>query len=265
MGRKTVYFAVLLGLFLPTGLRAAETVLFSKGYFRRVGWDIAALPGSVGRASGKHLLLAGGVVGLTMAAYSFDAESREEFGGSNGNDRFSDVSASVKHFGDYKNIAPIIAGSWIGGLATGSPVLHKIAADGFEANLIAAGLITPGLKLLVGRSRPNHQSSSRDINPFSGASSFPSGHTTGAFAMAAVIDAALRPKFGYWQTPLLFSAAALTGASRVYDQKHHPSDVVVGAAIGTAVGYWVSGRARRRDRDLRVEWGVSDARLTYRF
>jgi membrane-associated phospholipid phosphatase len=71
--------------------------------------------------------------------------------------------------------------------------------------------------------------------------SFPSGHTSTAFAAAAA----------YWSTVhrrgvasqhrveivSLFLLAASTGALRVAAHKHFPTDVVAGAALGTAVGW----------------------------
>lgn len=59
------------------------------------------------------------------------------------------------------------------------------------------------------------------------AHSFPSGHTTTAFAIAVV--AAQRER--RWAIPLLL-LAALVGYSRVYVGAHFPSDVLGGAVLG---------------------------------
>jgi len=62
--------------------------------------------------------------------------------------------------------------------------------------------------------------------------SFPSGHTITAFAMAVSL-------FHYYpaMAPVLLFAAASVAASRVLLGMHYPSDVVVGAMIGTGLGY----------------------------
>jgi undecaprenyl-diphosphatase len=60
-------------------------------------------------------------------------------------------------------------------------------------------------------------------------SSFPSGHAASAFTAATVLA-------GGPATPLLFTLAAAVAASRVYVRMHHLSDVVVGAALGVAIG-----------------------------
>ncbi|MBE3583174.1 MAG: phosphatase PAP2 family protein [Limnochordaceae bacterium] len=58
--------------------------------------------------------------------------------------------------------------------------------------------------------------------------SFPSGHTTAAFAMAGVLSAA-----GPWVSGLVWPLAVLVGISRMYLGHHYPSDVLVGAFLGT--------------------------------
>jgi undecaprenyl-diphosphatase len=60
-------------------------------------------------------------------------------------------------------------------------------------------------------------------------SSFPSGHATSAFTAATLLA-------GGPATPLWFGLAATVAASRVYTRMHHTSDVVVGAAVGIAMG-----------------------------
>jgi len=61
------------------------------------------------------------------------------------------------------------------------------------------------------------------------AHSFPSGHTTTAFAMALIIAYIINRKFWSILLPLL---ALLAGYSRVYLAQHFPTDIFAGMCIG---------------------------------
>jgi len=64
-------------------------------------------------------------------------------------------------------------------------------------------------------------------------SSFPSGHTATAFAIATVFIILIKNK--KWQLPIM-AAAVLVGYSRIYLAQHFLMDVMVGAIIGTLSG-----------------------------
>ena len=81
-------------------------------------------------------------------------------------------------------------------------------------------LLSEGLKALVREKRPD--SDAHD--------SFPSGHATAAFAVAAA-ESAFHPR----QAPLWYLGAALIAASRVRLRRHTVGDVAAGAALGFGV------------------------------
>lgn len=58
--------------------------------------------------------------------------------------------------------------------------------------------------------------------------SFPSGHSTAAFCSAAVLSGAIPELSG-----LFYTIASLVALSRVYLGMHYPSDVLIGALLGT--------------------------------
>lgn len=84
------------------------------------------------------------------------------------------------------------------------------------------------LKVTIQEPRPNDRSDTK---------SFPSGHTTAAFAFSSVVTA----EHGFFPYGLMATAlATLTGLSRINDNKHYLHDVVAGATIGTVFGLGVS-------------------------
>ena len=107
-------------------------------------------------------------------------------------------------------------------------------------SVIASGIITPAIKPVAGRSRPRDNNGAYNFKPFSNAnSSFPSGHTTEAFALASVIANHYDET---WVTCTSYSIAGLVGLARIYHQAHFASDVLAGAMIGTLVGKSVVAR-----------------------
>ena len=93
-------------------------------------------------------------------------------------------------------------------------------------SLATGAIVTTSLKAIVNRKRPlqgNNEKTSRWD------SSFPSGHTTSAFAMATAYGLQDRELLA----PLLIGAAAV-GFSRIYLGEHYFLDVIIGAIIGTA-------------------------------
>ena len=132
-------------------------------------------------------------------------------------------------------------------LAAYTGAKHCIAvASGTEALLIAQGTVGI-LKGLAGRARPEvsieDERSFRLGRGFRDASdhyrSFPSGHSAMGFAAAAAVTSETSnwwPNSTWFIAPVMYGGATLIAASRMYNNKHWASDVVMGAAIGTFAG-----------------------------
>ncbi len=119
------------------------------------------------------------------------------------------------------------------------------------------------MKYLTGRQRPSyydpvtHQNNNifhgpfyqfqKDKNgtkpPTESYTSFPSGHTTVAFAAATVF--AMEYKDTKWAPILAYSASSLIGLSRIMQNAHWASDVLVGAALGFLCGRQVVNNYHR--------------------
>lgn len=127
---------------------------------------------------------------------------------------------------------------------------------------ITSGLIETGLKYLTGRQRPSYydphhpESEPYFHGPaFSGghnvygqklSTSFPSGHTTVAFAVATVF--AKQYKNIAWVPPVAYGAATLVGLSRITENKHWTTDVIVGATLGYLCGRQVVNNYHRFEK-----------------
>lgn len=102
------------------------------------------------------------------------------------------------------------------------------------ASLLTTAGITFALKYAVNRPRPYVTYSSIDNVMDPDSPSFPSGHTSDAFATATSVSLAF-PKW-YVITPS-FLWAGFVGYSRMHVGVHYPSDVAVGAIIGVGTSY----------------------------
>jgi len=159
-----------------------------------------------------------------------------------------DVAAVFKEVGE-----PAV---WVGVPAAiaGVGLLTKndgMARTGLRAVTSAAlaGLVANGLKIVVGRERPIEADATPfEFEPFelsADDASFPSGHTSTAFGLAASLAMDVRPT---WAKVGLYTVATGTAWSRVYNNKHWFSDVVAGALVGIGSAKLVRG-------DWQV-WGI---------
>ncbi|MDA8400290.1 MAG: phosphatase PAP2 family protein [Actinomycetota bacterium] len=114
---------------------------------------------------------------------------------------------------------------------------RTIIATGIESVLV--NLL---FKSLFRRHRPEHNGPRPLPLRIPRTSSFPSGHTTAAFCAAAL----LAENDPLW--PAYYVMASVVAASRIYVRIHHPSDVLAGIAVGTALGH-IGRRISPLERD----------------
>jgi membrane-associated phospholipid phosphatase len=133
------------------------------------------------------------------------------------------------------------AGLWGTGLAARN---RTVAEMGFHtlASIAVTQQVTQLLKGAFGRSRPYYSADSMPNDWQWGTGfgqsdrrSFPSGHSSLAFASATALSHELSqawPKAGRVATPLLYAGATGAALARVYHDQHWASDVTLGAAVG---------------------------------
>ncbi len=213
-----------------------------------VGWNahfFSSIPGDAGRIvtaparwSASEWGEAAAVAGVGIALYAED-ERIQGWMQRRRSQTTNRVAKLVKPFGrEYVAIGLV-------GFAIASPFVDdervkRTALLGGES-MIFAGLGYEGLQLLTSRPRPD-TGAGRDAwgGPKGhGNHSFPSGHTTAAFAFATIVADEWKAVPGI---PLLaYTLATGVGLSRMNDDAHWASDAFTGAVLGyfsaTAVEY----------------------------
>lgn len=149
-----------------------------------------------------------------------------------------DIANVTKYFGQAEVVLPVTGGLILVGLIAKKPgVLH--AGYRVGASVLVAGVVTQLFKYPIGRVRPYDTDDEWDFEPFSGSNAMWSGHTATAFAFATALSQEIKNP---WATVGLYTLATGTAWSRVYENQHWVSDVLVGAAVGVASAKLATGR-----------------------
>jgi membrane-associated phospholipid phosphatase len=165
-------------------------------------------------------------------------------------DDFQNFETTHKPLGKFSKY-----GDWAGQLVpnvlyAGGMILasyHEVPRAGTRAQLMItatteAVLITTVLKYAIREKRPD--SGQR--------TSFPSGHTTSAFAFASIVGA----EHGWrWGVPA-YALATYVGWSRINDNQHFLQDVLAGATIGMSTGLGVYYRHRHEHPGGESSWNL---------
>jgi membrane-associated phospholipid phosphatase len=194
----------------------------------------------------KDAVLAGGFVGATVLMFPLDKRAAHAL-----LDSTTQANRFLKHTTTDVEVITSPGAYLIGGALYVVGRLGKwdrvadLGWHGTEAILFSQG-VTTLLKGAVGRGRPflSNGTDPGDYHPgkgFAGGgwSSFPSGHTSTAFAAAAAVTNETSrwwPRSVWIVGPLMYGGATAVGLSRMYHNRHWGSDVLLGAAIGTFSG-----------------------------
>ncbi len=207
---------------VPQPVRIGSSLPPVRSLFTELAGNVA----SVRTADNALVMIAAGAAASVLHPY--DARITGSVAGS---------PALTRFFGPGEVIGGI--GVQLGGsmatYALGRITKHQRTAH-VGADLVRAQLVTQGftqlVKLSVNRSRPDGDQWS-----------FPSGHSSGTFASAAVLQRHLGWKVG---VPA-YAVAAYVAGSRLAERRHFPSDVIVGAGLGIVSARAVTvGRGRSR-------------------
>lgn len=150
----------------------------------------------------------------------------------------------------------VSAAGYVLGVVIKDDKVKRIAKVALKATIIS-GLITRAAKMTFSRTRPNSADSPYEFGGFDISNSnvsFPSGHTTTAFAFATIIAEHYKEKSKVIPV-LAYAAATMAGWSRVHDNAHWASDVAVGALIGHLTAKLIYAHEYNTDRN--EKWDMS--------
>lgn len=198
-------------------------------FIKATAEDFIALP----KRRSTWVILGAGA-GLAALAHPLDDEVNPKLSGSASAARFFSAG---KHLGaTYTQVGVGIGfyliGRFVVPAVEGEPRTNKWSHLGFDllrAQILSQAVVH-GMKRVARRDRPTGE-----------CCAFPSGHAGSAFAAAAVLERHLGFRLA-WPT---IAIATYVGASRLHDNRHYLSDVVFGAAVGTATGWTIVGRHGR--------------------
>ena len=170
-----------------------------------------------------------GVAASTGLALALDRRIRDRL--SDPHDRIGRTLSDVGNgFGDGAIVYSSLLALTLGGKVAGHDGVYGVGMRALQSTL-AGGAAAILLKNAIGRERPN----SSPLDPYRfhlfqfKDNSFPSGHTTVAFALATSLA---RETPDQWTDLGFFTLAALTAYARMHDDKHWASDVIFGAGVG---------------------------------
>ena len=234
-----------------------NTKLTASSYFILIGSDLKQAFTKPFHMKKKDWLNAGGFV-LLEVGLSFTDESVQsnilQF--RNNSKTVRNISNYVTQFGGLYEVYTLVGLGAYGAVFKKNKLVTTtfLATQAYITGEAVAGVV----KFFTGRQRPDYFISATANpeptfrGPFSGVkdlsgntinSSFPSGHTTVAFAAATVFAMEYKDK------PLIpiisYTAATLIGLSRITENRHWFSDVFAGAVLGFFTGKQVSDNYHR--------------------
>jgi len=200
------------------------------------------------RYSLAQWLTVAGVFTLTASAHFFDEPVRS-VARAHQTPTLTRIFTIGEFYGNPIGAGALGGGLYLAGLSSGN-TSTRLTGRAVLESVLYASLLTQVLKMTLGRSRPYQNTGARDFHglAFSNAQwSFPSGHTTIAFATSASLSVRLKRPLA---TAALFTLALLTTGQRLYDDQHWLSDTLFGAAIGTSIGLAVGKLVNAEERNL---------------
>ena len=217
----------------PTLDKTPDTgkVELDREYFKSYFTDTVHILSSPLRWDKTDWLTAAAVVGAAAGLYAYDSDI-QVWSQKNRNDTTDRIAKIFTPFGNGLYTVPALGLFYAYGYAADDSKARKTALLGIESFIVSSAF-TGVLKFATHRYRPSDggRYDQWDGPSFSGSNlSFPSEHTSSAFAIATVL--ANEYNDNIFVGALSYSVATMVALSRINDNEHWASDVFFGAAIG---------------------------------
>ncbi|MBL4710880.1 MAG: phosphatase PAP2 family protein, partial [Flavobacteriales bacterium] len=179
----------------------------------------------------KEWITFGAVLGIATAT-SFLDESASDFFQRNQSDYLNPFAELGDFIGQPEHQGPFLLAFWSVGVSINNKWMRETSSM-MAASMATSGLLTAFGKEAFGRARPNKGEGSNSFKLFAGKDyhSLPSAHTTLSISSAWVLARQVKPLA--LKIPL-YAIPVVVGWSRIYDNAHWFSDVVVSSALAIA-------------------------------
>lgn len=249
---QCLFRIALLGVLFSTGFAAAAQTLpapppdlgkpsLEKEFFRNILRDqkaIWAAPVQLERNDAKWVIPSG--IGA-MALFTTDRITGDEIAEF---DSGLKASRIISYPGSTYGVGTVAATFYIIGRKTNNSRARETGILTAEA-AIDGLIVSSALKVSTQRARPDAQRERSEF--FDGGSSFPSGHSVQAWAVATVIANEYHDR----RTIQLaaYGVASAVSLARFTAGKHYISDVVIGSLLGYGIGQYVYRTHHHKEAD----------------
>lgn len=178
----------------------------------------------------------GAALGAVAFAYQYDEEVRDHF------ETATVPPGETPDTHDSRDAAPAalaLGGTWVAAVLLDDDDGRREAGSMLEAAALS-GAAAYALKEIAGRERPYTTADHTSFDE--GGDSFPSLHTTAAFAIGTVLAESGNDRQRWLRRVLGYGLAAHTAYARLDHDAHWLSDTVAGAALGIATARFVMKR-----------------------
>lgn len=217
-----------------------------EGRVEMVAHDVKNYVTAPFRAERQQWVRFGAALGAIAFAHQYDDETREHF------ETVTAAPGTSPDTRDGNDAAPALlalGGTWIGAVIADSDDGRREAGAMLEAAALSSAAAY-ALKEVAGRERP-YTTADEDAWGEDG-DSFPSLHTTAAFAIGTVLAESGNDRHRWLRRTLGYGLAVGTAYARMDHDAHWLSDTVAGAALGLATARFVMKQRERNGARGRV-------------